>query len=75
MNLLWQADHWRGEHLPQSFRLKDTKKISEQVTRHKTDQHTYNFNFPLPHTVGPIIAANDTIPTVVADACGPAPPP
>src|SRR4030095_15077821 len=35
----------------------------------------YNFNFPLPHTVSPIIAANVTIPTVVADACGAAPPP
>ena len=39
MNLPRQADHWRGEHRLQPFRLKDAKKISEQVTHHKTDQH------------------------------------
>jgi hypothetical protein len=39
LSLPRQADHGRGEHRLRPFRLKDTKKMSEQVTHHKTDQY------------------------------------
>ena len=45
-----QADQRRGEHRLQPLRVKDAKKIGEQVAHYETDQHGIQFELPFaPH--------------------------